>query len=135
MFDLLQDASLPQAANTWPPYDIERSAEDAYRVTIAVAGFAKDELEITHQPNLLVVSGERKQPEQGEYLHRGLAIESFTRRFQLADHVKVASASLTNGLLAVELVREVPEEMKPRRIDIGSSSAPAAQGQIEAKAA
>lgn len=132
MFDLLQDASRPQLVN-WPPYDIERTAEDAYKVTIAVAGFAREDLEITHEPNLLIVSGQRKQSDEGEYLHRGMEIESFTRRFQLADHVKVAGASLTNGLLMIELVREVPEEMKPRRIQIGSGSTPPAQGRIEAR--
>lgn len=135
MFDILQNASRPQLVNNWPPYDIERTADDGYRVTVAVAGFAEDELEITHEPNLLVVSGQHRQAEDGEYLHRGLSMESFTRRFQLADHVKVAGASLSNGLLVIDLVREVPEEMKPRRIEIGSGPASQGQGRIEAKKA
>ncbi|MER9894764.1 Hsp20 family protein [Mesorhizobium sp. M0119] len=121
VFNLLENA--PQAFDAWPPYDIARSGESNYRVTIAVAGFSENDLEITHEPNLLIVSGRYKDPDNAEYLHRGLAARPFTRRFELADHVKVASASLDNGLLSIDLVREVPEEMKPRRIAIATDVA------------
>src|SRR5688572_11595762 len=115
VFDLLENASRAQSFDSWPPYDIARSSEDSYRITMAVAGFSENELTITHQLNQLIVSG--NQPEtEGEYLHRGIAGSSFERRFQLADHVKVERADLKNGLLTISLVREVPEEMKPRKI-------------------
>jgi len=123
VFDLLENASRAQSFDSWPPYDIVRSSEDSYRITMAVAGFSENELTITHQLNQLIVSG--NQPEtEGEYLHRGIAGSSFERRFQLADHVKVDRADLKNGLLTIVLVREVPEEMKPRKISIkaGDSS-------------
>jgi molecular chaperone IbpA len=122
VFDLLENATRVQALDNWPPYNIERTGEDGYRITMAVAGFAQDELELTTQPNWLVVSG-RKQPQQGEaegaqYLHRGIATRSFERRFELADYVKVDKAWLADGLLTIELVREVPEAMRPRRIEV-----------------
>ncbi|MER8829946.1 Hsp20 family protein [Mesorhizobium sp. M0938] len=129
VFNLLENA--PQAVDSWPPYDIERSDENTYRVTIAVAGFSEDDLDISHEPNLLIVSGERKEQGEVEYLHRALPVRPFTRRFELADHVTVTGASLNTGLLTIDLVREVPEEMKPRRITItGENGAPKA-GQVE----
>jgi len=132
VFDLLENATRVQALDNWPPYDIERTGEDGYRITMAVAGFAQDELELTTQPNWLVVSG-RKQQQQGDdgaqYLHRGIATRSFERRFELADHVKVDKAWLDNGLLTIELVREVPEAMRPRRIEVQTWSAVGAGGQ------
>lgn len=127
--NLLKNA--PQAFDNWPPYDIERRGENAYRVTIAVTGFSEDELDISHEPNLLVVTGQRKEPEEVEYLHRGLAARPFARRFELADHMKVAGASLRNGLLTIDLVREVPEEVKPRRITIAGEDAAPKAGQVE----
>ncbi len=118
VFDLLENATRVQTLDNWPPYDIERAGEDRYRITMAVAGFSPDELELTAQPNLLVVGG-RKQGEEGaQYLHRGIATRSFVRRFELADHVQVEDARLADGLLTIELVREVPEEMRPRRIEV-----------------
>ena len=117
VFDLLENASRAQSFESWPPYDIVRTSEDSYRITMAVAGFSEGELTITHQPNLLIVAGNKPETE-GEYLHRGIPGTSFERRFELADHVKVANADLHNGLLTVLLVREVPEEMKPRKISI-----------------
>jgi len=117
VFDLLENASRTQSFESWPPYDIMRTSEDSYRITMAVAGFAESELTITHEPNLLVVTGDKPEQE-GDYLHRGIPGTSFERRFELADHVKVANANLQNGLLTIELVREVPEEMKPRKIAI-----------------
>ncbi|RUU45592.1 Hsp20 family protein [Mesorhizobium sp. M6A.T.Ce.TU.002.03.1.1] len=128
IFDLLENA--PQT-DSWPPYDIERSDENSYRVTIAVAGFSEDDLDISHEPNLLIVSGERKEQDKVEYLHRGLPVRPFTRRFELADHMTVTGASLNNGLLKIDLVREVPEEMKPRRITITREDGAPKAGQVE----
>ena len=118
VFDLLESAARGQPADNWPPYDIARTGDDAYRISMAVAGVAQDELSISTKPNLLVVTGEKASEANGEYLHRGIANRSFTRQFELADHVKVTSADLVNGLLTIELRREIPEEMKPRRIEI-----------------
>jgi molecular chaperone IbpA len=121
-------------ALSYPPYNIEKTGEDTYRLTMAVAGFARDELEIVAQENALVVTGKAKAGEdQGKYLHRGIARRAFERRFHLADHIKVTGASLDNGLLHVELAREVPEQLKPRSIEI-TASAPKQPTQIEATA-
>ena len=118
IFDLLENATRVQAIDNWPPYNIEKAGEDQYRISMAVAGFSPDELNLTTQPNWLVVSGQKQGEESTQYLHRGIAIRSFERRFELADHVKVKDARLDNGLLTIELVREVPEEMRPRRIEV-----------------
>ena len=112
------------AATAYPPYNIESAGEDSYRLTMAVAGFSRDELDITMDKNSLVISGKAQKEDeqaQGRYLHRGIARRAFERRFSLADHMKVTGASLDNGLLHVDLVREVPEEAKPRQIEIGES--------------
>jgi molecular chaperone IbpA len=109
-------------ATSYPPYNIEKTGEDAYRLTMAVAGFARDELDITVHENTLIVTGKAKQEEAGgRYLHRGIARRAFERRFSLADHLKVSGASLDNGLLHVDLVREVPEAMKPRTVAIAGA--------------
>jgi molecular chaperone IbpA len=106
-------------AMSYPPYNIEKTGEDAYRLTMAVAGFSQDELDITVHEGTLVVTGKaHNEQENGRYLHRGIARRAFERRFSLADHIKVSGASLDNGLLHVDLVREVPEAMKPRQIKI-----------------
>ncbi|MCA0011140.1 Hsp20 family protein [Mesorhizobium sp. B292B1B] len=125
IFDLLENASRTANVDNWPPYDISRTGDDAYRITMAVAGFSEDELSIVHEPNMLVIAGERAGEDNGEYLHRGIAGRPFERRFELADHVKVTGAGLVNGLLTVDLQREIPEEMKPRKIEIGTSMAKA----------
>lgn len=105
----------------YPPYNIEAAGENAYRITMAVAGFAEADIEITARENQLIVTGKtRKDPENTVYLHRGIAGRSFERRFQLADHIRVDGAQLVNGLLHIELVREVPEALKPRKIAIKS---------------
>jgi molecular chaperone IbpA len=130
VFDLLENASRTQSFDSWPPYDIVRTSEDSYRITMAVAGFSESELSITHQPNLLIVAG-NKPEEEGEYLHRGIPGTSFERRFELADHVKVAKADLQNGLLTISLVREVPEEMKPRKISIKAGDTAGESKRIE----
>ncbi|MGD9618155.1 MAG: Hsp20 family protein [Alphaproteobacteria bacterium] len=107
------------AALSYPPYNIEKTGDDAYRLTMAVAGFGRDELDLTVHENTLIVTGKaRKEEENGRYLHRGIARRAFERRFSLADHIKATGASLDNGLLHVDLVREVPEAMKPRQIAI-----------------
>src|SRR4029077_16511060 len=108
-------------AQAYPPYDLETTPEDAYRLTMAVAGFARDELDITVHENTLIVTGKaQKDDENGHYLHRGIARRAFERPFSLADHLKVNGASLDNGLLHVDLVREVPEAMKPRTVKIAN---------------
>ena len=120
VFDVLESASRIQAPDPWPPYDIQRTGEDGYRIVMAVAGFDRDDLTLTDQPNLLVVAGNRKPTgaEHSMYLHKGIADGEFEHRFELADHVKVANASLQNGLLTIELQREIPEALKSRRIPI-----------------
>jgi molecular chaperone IbpA len=108
-------------ALSYPPYNIEKTGEDSYRLTMAVAGFSQDELDITVHENTLIVTGKsEKEDENGRYLHHGIARRAFERRFSLADHLKVTGASMDNGLLHVDLVREVPEAMKPRQIKIGT---------------
>ena len=108
-------------AVSYPPYNIEKTGEDSYRLTMAVAGFSQDELDITVHENTLIVGGKAQQEDtNGRYLHRGIARRAFERRFSLADHIRVAGASLDNGLLHVDLVREVPEAMKPRTIKIAA---------------
>jgi molecular chaperone IbpA len=124
-------------AGGYPPYNIELTGENAYRITMAVAGFAQDELDVEVEDNILKVSGRRK-PADGErhFLHRGIANRSFERSYQLADYVRVQGASLKNGLLHIELAREIPEAMKPRRIEIDSDEAkPAIEGSTDAQSA
>src|SRR5689334_14545027 len=129
VLDLLSSAADPQAADNWPPYDIAKAGEDRYRITVAVAGFAPEELDIVVQPNLLVVSGQKRADGGTQYLYRGIAVGAFERRFQLADYVQVTGASLENGLLTVELAREVPEELRPRRIEVEAPEAAGTGGQ------
>lgn len=112
-----------EAANSYPPYNIEKTGEDAYRITMAVAGFAPEDLTITAQQNSLVVTGKTsKDGAPGQFLYRGIAGRAFERRFQVADFIRVNSADLHNGLLYIDLVREVPEAMKPRTIQISTGN-------------
>ena len=114
---------MADAANGYPPYNIEKTGEDQYRITVAVAGFSQDELNVESQENTLVIEGRKKEGDaEARYLYRGIAGRSFKRQFQVADHVKVIGASLNNGLLIIDLVREIPEAMKPRRIPIMAAS-------------
>lgn len=122
MLNVLEKARRIESIDNWPPYDITKTGEDRYRITMAVAGFSQDDLSITQERNMLVVSGRKSEEEDIQYLHRGIAARAFQRSFELADHVKVMGASLANGLLTVELQREIPEEMKPRRIGISVES-------------
>ncbi len=136
MTRLLESAlKVDETSLSYPPYNIEKTGEDAYRITMAVAGFAPEDLEITTQENSLVILGRNKKDgEQGQFLYRGIAGRAFERRFQLADHIKVTGANLENGLLHVELVREIPETLKPRNIRIETKAAQQPQV-IEQKAA
>ena len=122
IFHLLENASPPQNADNWPPYDIAKLGEDSYRIVLAVAGFGDDELTITQQPNMLVVEGSKAENNEVLYLHHGLALRPFLRQFELADHVSIVEAKLENGLLVIDLKKEIPEEMKPRRIAINADT-------------
>jgi len=133
LFDSLvgTDGTVP----TYPPYNIERTGENAYRVTMAVAGFGEADLTIESKENVLTVKGEKKGSEEqkeNEFLYRGIASRAFERRFQLADHVEVKGALLENGLLHVDLVRNIPEAMKPRTIAINAGSKPTQIDQVAA---
>jgi molecular chaperone IbpA len=125
LFQLLDSfGNVDADAPTYPPYNIERHGENEYRITMAVAGFARDELNVELKETTLTVRGEKRPIEkEAEYLHRGIAQRGFERRFQLADHVIVKGADLVDGLLHIDLVRELPERMKPRTIAIGSADA------------
>jgi molecular chaperone IbpA len=125
LFSLLDSYAGPDGAPTYPPYNIERTGETAYRISVAVAGFTDSELNIEVKENTLTIRGEKQAQEneqKGEVLYQGIAARTFERRFQLADHVVVKGASLENGLLHVDLVREIPEAKKPRQIPIGTSN-------------
>ena len=124
LFDMLENNN-GQAVENYPPFDLIRSGENEYRIELAVAGFKPEEIDITAQQNVLIVTGrkgEDNEQRDGDYIYRGIANRSFERRFALADHIQVRGADLKDGLLAVELVREIPEAMKPRKINIGGTS-------------
>ena len=124
LFDLLENNARANGGDNYPPFNIERRGDDAYRITLAVAGFKPADIDITAQQNLLTVVG--KKPEEtagGEFLHVGIAQRGFERRFELADFVRVDNANLEDGLLVIDLVREVPEAMKPKKISVGTQSA------------
>jgi molecular chaperone IbpA len=130
----LVDSTLRQTnEDNYPPYNIERSSEDHYRITLAVAGFGADDIAVTAEQNALTIEGRKPDGAAREYLYHGIAARPFRRVFNLADYVQVKQASFQDGLLIIDLVREVPEAMKPRRIEIGGGHSPAAQ--IEQKAA
>jgi molecular chaperone IbpA len=120
LFDLLNTNSELEGQPEYPPYDITRSGEDTYRITLALAGFAPDEIAVTAQQNLLIVAGQKTEATNHQYLHRGIAARPFERRFSLEDHVEVEGATFDNGLLQIDLVRKLPEAMKSRRIEIGT---------------
>ncbi|MBL0372503.1 Hsp20 family protein [Rhizobium sp. KVB221] len=133
VFTMLDSLAQPEQ-QTYPPYNIEKTGENAYRISMAVAGFHEGELSIELDQHLLTVKGERaeEKSENGDLLYRGIAKRAFERRFQLADHVEVRAAHLKNGLLHVDLVREIPEAMKPRRIEIAAADKAEAPKAIEA---
>ena len=131
LFQLLDGAGgVESEASTYPPYNIERKSDNAYRISMAVAGFTKDEIDIQVKEQSLTIKGEKKADDKdSQFLHRGIAARAFERRFQLADHVEVTGADLQDGLLHVDLVRNVPERLKPRSVQIGTD----ATKQIEAR--
>jgi molecular chaperone IbpA len=128
LFDLI-DSERPD----WPPYDIEKLNDDQYRISMAVAGFKQSEIEITQEGATLTVVGRKESRDERQLLHRGIATRSFKQVFNIADHVKVAGASMEDGMLAIALVREVPEQLKPRKIEIGSYVSTAANQQGDQK--
>jgi len=121
LFDLLENQSRMSGGDNYPPFNIERRGEDAYRITLAIAGFKPADIDITAQQNLLVVLGKKgDDASAGQFLHVGIAQRGFERRFELADYVRVEAANLEDGLLAIDLVREVPDAMKPKKIAVGT---------------
>lgn len=132
LFDMLDQATRTEPMANWPPYDIERVGDDHYRITLAVAGFSPDEIELTQLENTLVVVGQKKGPDEEKlYLHRGIAARTFKQIFNVAEHVKVTGATFENGLLTIDLVREVPEELKPRRVEFAKAGMAQDNKQIE----
>jgi molecular chaperone IbpA len=146
LFEFLENANREQAEN-YPPYDIEKLSDDRYRITLAVAGFAPGDIDITARQNLLTITGRKAETRSrdGNYVHMGIATRAFERRFELADFVRVENADMQDGLLSVELVREIPDAMKPRKIEINGgerrtieaegASEPATERQEEVAAA
>jgi len=122
LFDMLENNSFGQAQENYPPFDLLRVDDNHYRIELAVAGFNRDELDITSQQNVLIISGRKKEQEGDNYIHSGIANRSFERRFALADHIKVTGADLKDGLLSIDLVREIPESLKPKKIDISGGA-------------
>lgn len=132
LFDLAETAQRATEDN-YPPYNIERLAEDRYQIALAVAGFAPGEISVTAEQNVVTIEGSKTEKNDRDYLYRGISARSFKRQFNLADYVQVKSAVFENGLLKIELIREVPEAMKPRRIPIGATAGNVQQ--LEARAA
>ena len=133
LFDMLENNTVGQGQENYPPFDLIRLGDNDYRIELAVAGFKPDEIDITAQQNVLLVTGRKKEEGGGQdsnYIYRGIATRSFERRFALADHIQVKGADMKDGLLAIELVREIPEAMKPRKISIGDSQ-PAIDAEAE----
>ena len=130
LFDFLENASRAEQDN-YPPFDIEKLGDDTYRITLAVAGFKREDIDITAQQNMLIITGRRSESRNrdGNFLHVGIATRAFERRFELADFVRVTLAELRDGLLSIELVREIPEAMKPRKIDISTGEAATLQAE------
>ena len=134
LFDMLENSSAGQAQENYPPFDLIKLGDNDFRIELAVAGFKSGEIDITAQQNVLLVSGRKKDEvddKGSNYVYRGIATRSFERRFALADHIQVKSADLKDGMLSIELVREIPEAMKPRKISIGEE--PAARQTLDAE--
>jgi molecular chaperone IbpA len=121
LFDLLENSTLGQGSENYPPFDLIRIDDNRYRINLAVAGFSRDEIDITAQQNQLIVSGCKDDDDKVDYIHRGIANRQFERRFGLADFIKVAEADLADGMLSIDLVREIPEAMRPRKVAIGGA--------------
>lgn len=136
LFELLENQARGNGGENYPPFNIERRGEDAYRITLAVAGFRSEDLDITAQQNLLTIVGKKRDEQaDGELLHVGIANRGFERRFELADYVRVAHADLADGLLVIDLVREVPEAMKPKKILVGKPGLQIVQSDDDSAAA
>ena len=118
-FDLLENSGLGQGSEAYPPFDLIQVDNNHYRINLAVAGFTRDEIDITAQQNQLIVSGKKSEDDKIDYIHRGIANRQFERRFGLADFIKVTDAAFKDGLLSIDLVREIPEAMRPRKISLG----------------
>ena len=134
LFDMLENSNAGQSQENYPPFDLIKLGDNEYRIELAVAGFKPGEIDITAQQNVLIVSGKKAEESENrgqDYIYRGIATRSFERRFALADHIQVRGADLKDGLLAIELVREIPEAMKPRKIEIGGSQERSAIGDGE----
>ena len=124
LFDMLENGGVGNGGENYPPFDLRKTGENDYQIDLAVAGFKPEEIDITAQQNVLVVSGRKRDESEdkgSDYIYRGIANRSFERRFALADHIQVKGADLKDGLLSIELVREIPEAMKPKKINIGGS--------------
>ena len=121
LFDLIDETARWSGADNYPPYNIERTGEDHYQISLALAGFSPDDVTITAEQNVLTVEGRKAENGEHQYLYQGISARPFRRVFNLADYVEVKNASFEGGLLKIDLVREVPEAMKPRRIAIGSA--------------
>jgi molecular chaperone IbpA len=150
LFDMLENSSVGQSQENYPPFDLIKKGDNDYCIELAVAGFKPEEIDITAQQNVLIVSGRKKDESEekgSNYIYRGIANRSFERRFALADHIQVKGADMKDGLLSIDLVREIPEAMKPRKINIGGSAGheersaigggekkPASQQTVEAEA-
>ena len=128
LFDMLENSNF--SGENYPPFDLIKIDDNRYRIEVAVAGFRKDEIEITSQQNQLLISGQKSDENGSNYVHRGIANRSFERRFALADHIQVRGADLKDGMLSIELVREIPEAMKPRKIEIGESAPEQIEGTV-----
>ena len=122
LFDMMEASSAKNTSGGYPPYNIEQKDEHNFRITMAVAGFAEEQLDLTQKENMLIVKGERKVEEGRTYVYQGIAERDFERKFQLADYVKVVGASMENGLLHIDLEREIPEAMQPRKIAINGTN-------------
>jgi molecular chaperone IbpA len=133
LFDMLESSAASGGQENYPPFDLIKEGEHEYRIEMAVAGFKRDEIEITSHQNVLIIRGQKSEESGADYIHRGIATRSFERRFALADHMQVTGADLRDGMLAILLKREIPEAMKPRRIEIGGSAQPQ-HDRIEARA-
>ena len=124
LFDMLENSALGNGGENYPPFDLRKTGENDYSIELAVAGFKPDEIDITAQQNVLLVSGRKREESEdkgSDYIYRGIATRSFERRFALADHIQVTGADLKDGLLTIDLHREIPEAMKPKKINIGGS--------------
>jgi molecular chaperone IbpA len=135
LFDFLETAGRSEQADNYPPYDIEKLSDDSYRITLAVAGFSPADIDITARQNMLVITGRKAENRNrdGNYLHMGIATRAFERRFELADFVRVEAADMKDGLLSIELLREIPEAMKPRKIDINAGASATIDARDESK--